>query len=74
MSRIFIIGSADDLGQAHLTQVWLATGEDATATGGYFYHLQPKATAPAVHDAGLQEKLLAACARLSGVTLPERAD
>jgi NAD(P)-dependent dehydrogenase (short-subunit alcohol dehydrogenase family) len=32
-------GAPDDLGQAHLTQVWLAVSDDpaATVSGAYFY-------------------------------------
>jgi hypothetical protein len=32
----------DDIDQAHLTQAWLAAGEDhkANVTGQYFYHLK----------------------------------
>ena len=35
-------GAPDDIDQAHLTQAWLATSDDAEAktTGGYFYHLK----------------------------------
>lgn len=61
-----------DLDAAHRTQVWLATDDDpaATGTGGYFYHLRPRAPNGATHDAALQDRLIAACARLSGVALP----
>src|SRR6202046_1639664 len=33
-------GAPDDIAQAHLTQAWLATSDDAEGktTGGYFYH------------------------------------
>ena len=61
-----------DLDAAHRTQVWLATadGQEASGTGGYFYHLRPRAPSGATRDAALQDRLLAACERLSGVRLP----
>jgi hypothetical protein len=41
-------GAPDDLDQAHLTQVWLAAGEDrkADVTRQYFFHLKPKEPNP----------------------------
>ena len=62
-----------DLAQAHLTQAWLAASDDPAAdtTGGYFFHMRPRRPSGAVHDPLRQDMLLAACARLSGVTLPE---
>ena len=58
-----------DLDAAHRTQVWLATDDDPAAcgTGGYFYHLGKRAPNGATHDVALQERLLAECARFSGV-------
>jgi NAD(P)-dependent dehydrogenase (short-subunit alcohol dehydrogenase family) len=63
----------DDLDQAHRTQVWLAVSNDPAAlvSGKNFYHLCERAAAPAVHDHAKQEALLAACRRLSGITLPD---
>ncbi len=65
-------GAPDDLDAGHRTQVWLAVSEDpaATVTGEYFYHLQRRAPNPASRDEVRQEKLLDACARFSGLTLP----
>ena len=62
-----------DLAQAHLTQAWLAAGDDPAAdtTGGYFFHRRPRRPSGVVHDPVRQDMLLAACARLSGVALPE---
>ena len=62
-----------DLDAAHRTQVWLATGDDpaANVTGGYFFHCAPRKPAGPVHDTVRQDMLLAACARLSGVALPD---
>lgn len=61
-----------DLDAAHRTQAWLATGDDPAAevTGGYFFHMRPRKPSGAVDDAVRQDRLLAACARITGVTLP----
>ena len=61
-----------DLDAGHRTQAWLAVSDDAGAavTGGYFFHKQPRKPSGATLDAGLQDGLLAACARLSGVPFP----
>lgn len=63
----------DDINQAHLTQVWLATGDDtgARTTGGYFYHLKRREPNPAARDAGLQDRLIDICRELSGVDIPQ---
>jgi NAD(P)-dependent dehydrogenase (short-subunit alcohol dehydrogenase family) len=63
----------DDLHQAHRTQVWLAVSEEAAAkvTGKYFYHLKLRTPHPASHDRNVQEKLLAECKNISGITLPK---
>jgi NAD(P)-dependent dehydrogenase (short-subunit alcohol dehydrogenase family) len=61
-------GAPGDLGQAHLTQVWLATGPDV-GSGGYYYHLQPHRTHPAASDRETQDAFLDACAELTGVRL-----
>ncbi len=60
-----------DLDQGHRTQVWLAASEDARAkvSGGYFFHLEPRAPKPATRDTERQEKLLEACRRFSGLEL-----
>ncbi|HTY51411.1 MAG TPA: SDR family NAD(P)-dependent oxidoreductase [Steroidobacteraceae bacterium] len=65
-------GAPDDLDAAPRTQVWLATSEDAAArvSGQYFYHLKRRAADPAASDPQVQERLLAECARISGVALP----
>ena len=61
-----------DLDQGHRTQAWLAVSSDAEAkvTGEYFYHLQQRKPAGATRDPALQEELLAACGRFSGIELP----
>ena len=62
----------DDLSQGVETQVWLAVSDDAAArvTGEYFYHKRPRAAHPAARDPRVQDALLEACARISGVALP----
>lgn len=64
-------GAPDDLDAGHRTQVWLAVSKDSAAavTGEYFYHMQRRAPNPATRDEERQERLLAACARISGVDL-----
>lgn len=66
-------GAPDDMDQAHLTQAWLAAGDDpkADVTGHYFYHMKRREPNPQALDAGLQNRLIEICAELSGVTLPE---
>jgi NAD(P)-dependent dehydrogenase (short-subunit alcohol dehydrogenase family) len=61
----------DDLDEGARTQAWLAVSQDPAAlvSAEYFYHRKPRAPLPATRDVALQEKLLAECARLSGVTL-----
>ena len=65
-------GAPGDLDQAHRTQAWLAISDDPAArvTGQYFYHMRPRAPAPQSRDESLQDRLLAACQRCSGIALP----
>ena len=62
----------DDLGQGHLTQVWLAVSNAprALVTGQYFHHKRPQTVGSALHDPALQDRLLDYCRRTSGVALP----
>ena len=64
-------GASGDLGQGHLTQAWLATGDDAPASGEFFFHKTPRAPNARTCDPVVQERLLAECARLSGLDLPD---
>jgi NAD(P)-dependent dehydrogenase (short-subunit alcohol dehydrogenase family) len=68
-------GAPDDMEQAPETQVWLASSDDAEAqrSGQYYYHRKLKSTHAAVSDVEVQEGLLAACEKLSGVTLAAAA-
>jgi NAD(P)-dependent dehydrogenase (short-subunit alcohol dehydrogenase family) len=65
-------GAPDDIRQAHLTQVWLASGDDpkANVTGEYFYHLKRMAPNPQTKDIRLQDHLIALCSEISGVPFP----
>jgi NAD(P)-dependent dehydrogenase (short-subunit alcohol dehydrogenase family) len=65
-------GAPDDLDQAHLTQAWLASGDDpkSRGTGKYFYHLKRMEPNPQARDPALQDRLIAICAEVSGVHLP----
>ena len=65
-------GAPDDLDAAPRTQVWLATSDEpaATVSGRYFHHQKQREPDAAVHDTAAQDRLLEACAKLSGVPLP----
>jgi NAD(P)-dependent dehydrogenase (short-subunit alcohol dehydrogenase family) len=65
-------GAPDDMDQAHLTQAWLAAGDDTKAdvTGQYFYHLKRMEPNPQSHDVALQDRLIVICKEISGVPLP----
>jgi NAD(P)-dependent dehydrogenase (short-subunit alcohol dehydrogenase family) len=65
-------GAPDDLDQGHRTQVWLAASNDndAAVTGQYFFHMQPRKPSPASRDPLIQDAMIDACSRLSGVALP----
>ncbi|MVN78064.1 SDR family NAD(P)-dependent oxidoreductase [Hymenobacter sp. HMF4947] len=65
-------GAPDSLAEAPKTQAWLATSQAKTAlvTGQYFYHQQQRAFLPAAADPAVQDRFLAACARLSGIPFP----
>jgi NAD(P)-dependent dehydrogenase (short-subunit alcohol dehydrogenase family) len=65
-------GAPDNLDAAHRTQVWLAVSDEKAAmvTGKYFFHKQLRPPNPATHDTQIQDALVDACGRLSGVNLP----
>jgi NAD(P)-dependent dehydrogenase (short-subunit alcohol dehydrogenase family) len=65
-------GAPDDLQDAPKTQVWLATSNsaDALVSGKYFYHKKRRACHRAAANTEVQEKLLAACERISGISFP----
>ena len=63
----------DDLNEGYRTQAWLAASDEADAmvSGEYFYHKRLRSPLPATRETELQEKLIDACQRISGVSLPE---
>jgi NAD(P)-dependent dehydrogenase (short-subunit alcohol dehydrogenase family) len=65
-------GAPDDLSQAPVTQAWLAVSDDpaATVTGQYFYHQRPRPFNPVASNHSVQDRLLTACAEITGVELP----
>lgn len=65
--------ATDDLQQAHLTQAWLAASAEpaASGSGGYFYHLKPRAANPQAHDVALQERLIGICREICDIDLPD---
>jgi NAD(P)-dependent dehydrogenase (short-subunit alcohol dehydrogenase family) len=66
-------GAPDDLDAGAETQAWLATSDDpkAMVTAKYFYHQERHDVAPAARDAKIQDRLIAECAKISGVSLPD---
>ena len=66
-------GAPDNLEEGSSTQAWLAVGDDPAAltSGHHFYHKRQKDSHPAASDPEVQEKLLAECARFSGVPFPQ---
>ena len=66
-------GAPDDLDAGPKTQVWLATSNDpeALVSGQYFYHQKRRAAAPAARDEKIQDRLIAECARISGIEFPD---
>jgi NAD(P)-dependent dehydrogenase (short-subunit alcohol dehydrogenase family) len=65
-------GAPDDMEQAHLTQAWLAEGEDrmSQVSGKYFYHLRRIEPNPQAYEPALQDRLIEICAEICGVILP----
>jgi NAD(P)-dependent dehydrogenase (short-subunit alcohol dehydrogenase family) len=66
-------GAPDDLEMGHLTQTWLAVGDDVTAkdSGRYWHHRRQRPPAAAVDDPGFQDRLMEKLAELSGIVLFE---
>jgi NAD(P)-dependent dehydrogenase (short-subunit alcohol dehydrogenase family) len=64
--------ATDELPKGADTQVWLATSDEpaATATGRYFKWREELRANPAAYDVDVQDRLLAACAEITGVELP----
>lgn len=60
----------DDLQKGFETQVWLAVSNDAKAlvTGKYFHHKKESRHRSEADDVDVQEKFLAACGKVTGVS------
>jgi NAD(P)-dependent dehydrogenase (short-subunit alcohol dehydrogenase family) len=65
-------GAPDDLALGHVTQAWLAVGDDrrAAVTGRFFYHQREIRPAAAARDPRFQDALLETLHALTGVALP----
>lgn len=65
-------GAPDSLTEGAKTQAWLAAGTDPAAhlTGQYLHHQRPSAAYPQAAEVAVQERFLAECARLTGLSLP----
>jgi NAD(P)-dependent dehydrogenase (short-subunit alcohol dehydrogenase family) len=65
-------GAPDSLEEGPHTQAWLAVSQDPAAlvSGHHFYHQHLREFHPAAADPAIQEKLLSAYARLSGIAFP----
>lgn len=65
-------GAPDDLTLGGVTQAWLAVSDakEAKVTGSYFFHQKLHPVKAAARDVGVQDALIAECARLAGVALP----
>ena len=63
----------DDLDLGAQTQVWLATSGDpeALVSAEYFHHRKRNAPLAAARDRQTQDRLVAACATICGVELPD---
>lgn len=64
-------GATDDLEKGPLTQTWLAASDDPAAklSGGYWFHRKPQPPAPEASGVHFQDQLVAALAKLTGVSL-----
>lgn len=62
----------DDLTLGHLTQTWLAAGDEPAAkvTGRYWFHQQAHEPAAAASDPAFQNAMLDQLAALTGMRLP----
>lgn len=62
----------DDLAQGGVTQAWLSAGDapETRQSGAYWFHQQTRPANPEAHEPTLQDRLLEALGRLSGIALP----
>ena len=65
-------GAPDDLQEGYETQVWLAVSNErrAKVSGRYFHHQKESSYNPEADDVELQERFLALCKELTGVSFP----
>ena len=65
-------GAPDDLQKGYQTQGWLAVSDDAEATvsGVYFHHKKQRRNNPLASDPAVQDALLTACTKVTGVDFP----
>jgi len=66
-------GAPTDVRTGAATQVWLAGSDEPEAlrSGRYMRHMKELVVAEQAADAAVQEALIDACRRLSGIGLPE---
>ena len=66
-------GAPDDLQKGYKTQVWLAVSNDeqAKVSGRYFFHQKERHHNPEADDVLLQERFLALCKEITGVSFPQ---
>ena len=66
-------GAPDDLEQGHLTQVWLAIGDDSAAarSGGVWHHRRTARAAPTARSTEFQDRLLDRLAEITALELPD---
>lgn len=66
-------GAPDNLQKGYETQVWLAVSNDekAKVSGKYFFHQKERNYNPEAEDTSLQDKFLAACKEITGISFPE---
>ena len=65
--------ASDDLDKGYETQVWLAVAKDeeATKSGRYLFHKKERNFNQQAKDEKTQEKFLAICEKLTGVSFPK---
>ena len=66
-------GAPDDLSQGAVTQVWLASSDDAEArmTGRYLHHQKPSRMNPVALQPDVQDRLLGYLRGITGVSIAE---
>lgn len=63
-------GATGDLRKGYETQVWLATSENATISGRYFYHQKEARYLKAADREDVQEQFLEICGEITGIVFP----